>query len=195
MTPADASLLSESLSFAFLVLLESLSPTERAVFLLREVFAFDYAEIATMLDTTEANCRQSLVRARRQVEARRARFPVPVERQKQLLATFMHACASGELELLTSLLREDATLASDGGGNVRAALNVLHGSTPVAKFLQGVTRKGLGTMDVRLALVNGQWGIVGEVEGRAVMVLQIGIDEDRIQDVYLVVNPEKLAKA
>jgi RNA polymerase sigma-70 factor, ECF subfamily len=191
-TGPEAALLDESLSMAFLVLLESLNPTERAVFLLREVFDYDYPEISRLVGKTEANCRQISRRAREAVAARRPRFERSPEQEERLTELFVEACTSGDLEGLLSLLSEDVTLWSDGGGRVRAALNPIHGADRVARFLVGILREVPAGFAVRLARVNGRPGVLAYEGGRPTGVVSLDVSEGRIQAVRIVVNPEKL---
>lgn len=189
---AGAVALDETLSMAFLVLLESLTPVERAVFLLREVFDYDYAEIASLVGKSEDNCRQISRRARQSVAARRPRFESSPEQQERLTERFVEACSTGDMPALLELLAEDITLWSDGGGRVRAALNPIYGPEKVTRFLLGVLRKTPPTFVSRLARVNGQPGIVGYVEGRPASVLTLDTESGRIRAIRIVVNPEKL---
>jgi len=170
---AGAVALDETLSMAFLVLLESLTPVERAVFLLREVFDYDYEEISHLVGKSETNCRQIAHRARGYVAARRPRFERSPEQQERLTERFVEACSTGDMPALLELLAEDITLWSDGGGRVRAALNPIYGPEKVTRFLLGVLRKTPPTFVSRLARVNGQPGIVGYVEGRPASVLTL----------------------
>ncbi|MCA1558164.1 MAG: RNA polymerase sigma-70 factor, partial [Acidobacteria bacterium] len=133
--------LADSLSMAFMILLEALAPTERAVFLLREVFDYEYEEIARMVGKTEANCRQMVSRARQHIRERRSRFDVSEEIRERLTGQFIKACASGDLQALMSLLSEDVTLLSDGGGRVTAARKPITGVDHVARFLTGLVKK------------------------------------------------------
>jgi RNA polymerase sigma-70 factor (ECF subfamily) len=194
--PAECVSLEETLSMAFLVLLESLTPTERTVFLLREVFDYDYAEISRVVGKTEANCRQIARRARQAVAARRPRFDPSPEERERLTERFIETAASGDMEGLLGILAEDATLYSDGGGRVAAARNPIHGHERVARFILGLLRKlsrrATPTSVVRRALINGSPGLVGYVDGRPVGVLTLDSAGDAIRTVGLVVNPEKL---
>ena len=167
---------SESLSLAFLVLLESLSPTERAVFLLREVFDYDYAEIARIVGKTEAACRKMAQWAHEHIAARRPRFDAPQDQQRQA-AQFAQALGAGDVPGLLSLLADDAVLWADGGGRVRAALNPIHGRANVARFLVGAARKAPPGFVPRFAQINGQPGLVGYVDGQPFMVLALDIAE------------------
>src|SRR5437868_920116 len=133
--------LAESLSFAFLVLLRTLSPVERAVFLLREIFDYSYPEIAGIVGKSEANCRQMVRRAKQHLQERRPRFEVAPEQQEQLTQRFLQACTGGDMQGLLSMLADDVSLASDGGGKVQAARNVIHGPSNVARWVFGVLAK------------------------------------------------------
>ena len=192
--PGDHAALDDTLSMAFLVLLESLSPVERAVFLLREVFGYEYAEIAPLVGKTESNCRQIARRARGSVAARRPRFESSPEQEERLMGSFLEACARGDMEGLVSLLSEDATLWSDGGGRTRAALNPIRGATRVTRFLSGILRKAPPGFAVRQVGINGRPGFVGYFgDGSPQSVGTIEVAGGKIRAIRLVVNPEKLA--
>lgn len=184
--------LDESLSMAFLVLLESLNPTERAVFLLREVFEYGYDEISRLVGKSEANCRQIARRARQSVAARRPRFERSPEQEERLVQQFVETCESGDMEGLVSLLSDDITVWSDGGGKVAAARHPIHGSEKVARFLLGLLSKAPPTFVVRLARVNGGPGIIGYVDGHPLNVLTFDVVGGRIRAIRIVLNPEKL---
>ena len=189
----DAVALDETLSMAFLVLLESLTPVERAVFLLREVFDYDYAEIASLVGKSEDNCRQISRRARRSVAARRPRFESSPEQEERLLGNFLEACMSGDMESLLALLSEDATLWSDGGGKTRAALNPIYGADRVARFFSGILRKAPSGLVVRWASINGRPGFIGYFEdGSPQSVTTFDVAKGTIRAIRIVVNPEKL---
>ena len=189
---ADAVVLADSLSMAFLVLLERLTPTERAVFLLHDVFAYDYAEIAPIVDKSVAHCRQLARRARAHVAAGRPRFEASPERRERLTQAFLAACAEGDLPALLATLADDVTLWSDGGGKVAAARRPVHGADKVARFLLGILRTVPPDTVVRPARVNGQPGLVSSVRGQPFGVLTLDIADDRVQAVRIVVNPDKL---
>jgi RNA polymerase sigma-70 factor, ECF subfamily len=184
----------ESLSMAFLVLLERLTPVERAVFLLREVFEYEYAEVASILGQNEANCRQILRRARQHVSAMRPRFVASEHKQSDLFERFLSAVRTGEMEGLVALLAEDVELHSDGGGKAIAVPNVVQGAPNVARGILGSLKKLVPENLVRrLALVNGEPGLVNYLDGKPHSVLTIHIAADRIQTIYIVTNPEKLS--
>lgn len=184
--------LDESLSMAFLVLLESLNPVERAVFLLREVFDYEYGEISRIVGKSEDNCRQIARRARQSVAARRPRFERSPEQEERLTQQFLEACMSGDMEGLVGLLSEDVTLWSDGGGKVAAAPYPIHGPERVARFLLGVLRTVPSGFSARPARINGGPGVVGYVEGHPMSVVALDIADGRLRGVRIVVNPEKL---
>jgi RNA polymerase sigma-70 factor (ECF subfamily) len=192
--PSSSLELAESLSMAFLVLLERLSPIERAVFLLHEVFDFEYAEIARIVDKTEANCRQILARARKHVGAPRARFEADPHQAEGLMQRFTQAAGAGDMEGLLAVLAEDITLWADGGGKVPgAALKPVRGSTPVARFVIGIMRRFVpAESTVRPAEMNGQPGFIAYVTGRPLAALIFDIRDERIHTIYAIGNPDKL---
>jgi RNA polymerase sigma-70 factor (ECF subfamily) len=190
---AETVALEDSLSMAFLVLLESLTPVERAVFLLREVFGYEYAEIAGIVGKSEANCRQISRRARASVAARRPRFERSPEQGERLMKRFLEACAAGDMGGLLAVLSDDVTLWSDGGGKTRAARNPVHGAANVARFLLGTLRKAPPGLAVRQARINGSPGLVGYFgDGRPQSATTFGFAGGRISEIRLVVNPDKL---
>jgi RNA polymerase sigma-70 factor (ECF subfamily) len=191
--PAENSCLVDSLSMAFLVLLESLTPTERAVFLLREVFDYEFGEIATIVEKTEMNCRRLLSRARRHIATRRQRFEASSEQVELLLEQFTKAAAAGDLQALLKALDPDVTIFTDGGGEVPAARKPVVGASKVAHLILGTTRKfGLTSRAYRFSHLNGYPGFVGYAAGRAIQVIAFGIVQDRIRTIYVINNPKKL---
>src|SRR4051794_19681930 len=171
--------LSESLTMAFLVLLESLSPVERAVFLLSEVFDQDITEVAEAVGKTPVNCRQILHRARQAVATRRPRFEARKEDAAPLLQSFTQAIYSGDMQGLLSLMHPDAVLMTDGGGKVQAALNPIISADKVARFFLGVAKKSaVSDLEVRLTEVNRQPGILllrnGAIESTMVFHIENG---------------------
>jgi RNA polymerase sigma-70 factor (ECF subfamily) len=185
----------DSLSLAFLVLLESLSPEQRAAFLLREVFEYPYEQIAEIVQTSEANARQLVSRARGHVETGKPRFEASAERREELVRGFIAAAEDGDVKALEELLAEDVVLHGDGGGKAPALARSLHGRARVARTLMAWARAGerFGAV-LRPASVNGQPGfVVADNEGRTVSVIGLDIAEGRIQALRGVVNPDKLA--
>jgi RNA polymerase sigma-70 factor (TIGR02957 family) len=193
--PAVHAEMADSLSFAFLVLLESLSPEQRAVFLLREVFDYGYGEIAEIVGKSEDNTRQLAARARRQVEERRPRYEASREQRDALADRFFAAAGEGDLDALEALLAEDVELHGDGGGKVPALARVLRGRNRVARTLAAWGRQGrrLAGLTVRRVDVNGQPGaLLLDEEGAVFSVFTVQILDGRVQSVNSVVNPDKL---
>jgi RNA polymerase sigma-70 factor (ECF subfamily) len=190
--PAEQTELADSLSTAFLVVLESLSPGERAAFLLHDVFGYEYAELSRILGRAEPACRQLVTRARRRVSERRPRFEVSPEVHTRLLNEMLHATSTGDLDGLVGLLTEDAVLRADGGGIVTAARNPILGADRVARWIFGVMQKAPPGLTSEIELVNGMPGIVMRVAGSVFGVGSIEVHDGRIQGIYIQVNPEKL---
>ena len=186
--------MADSLSMAFLVLLETLSPVERAVFLLREAFDYGYGEIAEVVGKSEENCRQIASRARRQLQARKPRFEADRRRRDELAARFFAACDGHDIEGLVRLLADDVVMQGDGGGVAPAVGKPVHGGERVARFLLGLIRQAERQgQRYRRVTVNGQPGaLVVDADGRPVSVLSLDIADGVVQAVRAVVNPEKL---
>ena len=191
---STAARVDDSLSMAFLVLLQQLNPSERAVFLLREVFEYEYEEIAAILKLTEANCRQILRRARQHVTGMRPRFDAPMEQREKLLHAFVDAATSGDSGRLVALLSDSVVLHSDGGGKAPALPNPIYGPMNVARAIIGSLNRFV-PKDVarRLALVNGQPGVVTWHEGRPFAVFTLDAQQGFIRNIYVITSPDKLA--
>jgi RNA polymerase sigma-70 factor (ECF subfamily) len=192
--PAETVALAESLSFAFMVMLENMGPLERAVFLLREVFDYDYAEIAASVGKSEANCRQILHRAHAHLDERHSRFDVSYEHQEHITDQFMRASTSGDMQGLLALLADDIVLVGDGGGKAPAGLKPVHGPDKVARGLLGGLRLVPPGMQARIEEVNGQPAIVAYVDGRPYGVVILDIEGERVRRLYMVVNPGRSAR-
>jgi RNA polymerase sigma-70 factor (ECF subfamily) len=185
----------DSLSLGFLVLLESLTPVERAVFLLRDVFDYGYDEIAGVVGKSEDNCRQIAVRARRQVQAAKPRFEASRKRREELSRRFFDAVREGDTDGLVGLLAADVVAYGDGGGKAPAFPRPVHGRDRVARLLLGATARGerLGVSGMRHAEINGQPGAVFlDPDGRLVAAVTLDIADDLVQALRAVSNPEKL---
>src|ERR671931_2713507 len=194
--PARRAEIADSLSLAFLVLLESLSPEQRAAFLLREVFDESYDRIAEIIGTSEQNARQLAARARRHVEERRLRFEASREQREELASRFFAAAEEGDLDGLEQLLAHDVVLRGDGGGKAPSLAHALHGRARVARALIAglrATRRRLGGMTWRREEVNGQPGALFlDREGRLIGVMILDVAEGQVQGVSSIVNPDKL---
>jgi len=193
--PAARAELSDSLSQAMLVLLERLTPVERAAYLLREVFGYDYAQIADVIERSEANSRQLVTRARKHIEESRPRFDADEAARDALLERFLAAAEEGDVEGLEELLAKDAVLYADGGGKAIAAQVPLVGAETIARFMVGVAemRRAMGEFEPQMVRVNGQTGRMLRVPGvRVWEVLTVEVVDRRIQAVRIVRNPDKL---
>jgi len=192
--PAVHAETADSLSLAFLVLLERLSPVQRAVFLLHEVFGYPYAEIAGLVGRSEDTCRQIAARARRHLEAGRPRFEASRRQREELARRFFAAVDQGDTEGLVGLLAADAVLVGDGGGKAPALAAPLHGAERVARFLIGLARRGRAAgIGNAPAEINGHPGLLTlDSAGRLLGVLALDIADGRVQTVRSIINPDKL---
>jgi RNA polymerase sigma-70 factor, ECF subfamily len=189
----DSAELAESLSFAFLMLLECLSPTERAVFLLREVFDYDYEAIAKTVGKSIPNCRQIVRRARQHLALRKPTISPNLQEKDTLIEQFLTYWNQGDLRGLMTLMTEDVIFWSDGGGKVVAAEKPLHGCLKVARFLVAIRRSRLTpTLAPQVVEINGQPGIVNIVDGKPHSVFSFDFTGENIQSIFAVVNPVKL---
>ena len=192
-SPEENTKLAESLSMAFLVLLEKLSPTERAVLLLREVFGYEFREIAPIVEKSETNCRQILRRARRRLREKRSHFESTCQQAEAVLQKFFHSLATGDVAGLLSVLASEVTATTDGGGKARALPGVIVGADRVVRFFRGALKKFVPEhREYRNANINGQPGLIGYDGGRVVQVLTFAISTDHIESIYIINNPEKL---
>ncbi|MGW4801655.1 RNA polymerase sigma-70 factor [Nonomuraea sp. NPDC004297] len=207
---AEHAELADSVEMALLVVLETLSPLERAVFVLREAFDLPFAEIAEIIGRAEPATRQLARRAREHVRDKRPRFDVDRDERRRITERFMDACTAGDLDALIELFSDRVTMVSDGGGKARAALRAVTGagnvsryllsiSTPenIAKFLASIGRaagdSGLPGLSMDLAVLNNAPAVVVSADGQVVTVISLVVGAGRIETVYLVANPDKIA--
>ena len=195
---AERAELAESVSVAMLVVLESLTPEERAVFVLREVFGFEHAEIGTALGRSAPAVRQLAHRAREHVQARRPRFDVDWNQQREVTERFLAAAAGGDIEGLMTVLAPDVTLLTDGGGKTRAALRPITGAAKAARYLAAIAGRpyegmDLSDMTLEAAEINGSPGTLIMSGGRAIVALTLTVSDGRITAIQLLANPDKLA--
>jgi len=193
--PSVAFEVDESISLAFMLLLERLTPMERATLLLREVFDYEYSEIAAILDQSEANCRQVLRRARQHIKEPQTRFDASREQRDELLRRFSEASSEGNLEGLVALLSKEAVFYSDGGGKAPALPKPIYGADHIARgVLEGLRRLVPKNLIRLSAEINGQPGIVSFLDGRPFSVFTLDVTDGLISRIYVVTNPEKLKR-
>jgi RNA polymerase sigma-70 factor (ECF subfamily) len=187
--------LHESLSLAFLTLLEDLNPVERAVFLLREVFDYDYRQIADITGKEEAACRQLLSRAKKHIAEHRPRFKPSPEAHRELLNQFIQVAANGDMDGLLKLLNEDVVMWADGGGKSRVAITrPLYGREAVARFLLASSRSAREPIQAEVKEVNGEPAIVVRGENNVHVVIFVSLDERGISTIHGIGNPDKLQR-
>jgi RNA polymerase sigma-70 factor (ECF subfamily) len=184
----------ESLSLAFLLLLEKLNPLERAIFLLREVFEYEYSEIAAIVEKSEANCRQIFHRAQQHLEKGRTRFSASREQQERITSRFLQASTSGDMQGLLSLLSNDIISMGDSGGKtaLKAGLMPVYGPDKVSRGYLGALRSLPAGVVTQVTEVNGQPALVGYINEKPVGAILLQIEGEQISHLYYVVNPEKL---
>jgi len=194
--PAERAESDETLSLAFLTLLERLTPVERAVYVLHDLFGYSHDEIAEFVGKSVANCRQILARARRHVDAGRPRFEPSRREREALLERFLEAARAGNVAGLVELLAADAVSYADGGGKVRATPRPIHGAEKVARLWASIGDPArIGPYTVRVADVNGQPGAIAiGPDGSVLGVITLQVAGGRVQSVWAVVNPDKLAR-
>jgi RNA polymerase sigma-70 factor (ECF subfamily) len=192
--PYETLKIDESISMAFLLLLERLNPVERAVFLLHEVFSYKFSEIAAIVDRTEANCRQILKRARDHVGDARQRFEATETDRDEMLRGFLHATQTGDMKGLLDMLANDVVLHTDGGGKAIALPSEVHGGERVTRVIMSSMEKLVPkNLELRTLRINGEAGFVSFLDGRPFSAITLQIGADHIQAIYIVSNPEKLA--
>jgi RNA polymerase sigma-70 factor, ECF subfamily len=192
-SPLDRAELAESLSMGFLLLLECLSPTERAVFLLREVFSYDYAAIATIVNKSVPNCRQMARRTRQHLALRKPTISPSLQQQEQLIEQLLTLWNRGDVEGLVALMTEDIAASSDGGGQAIAARKPIQGHLKVARYLVALRRsRFLPSLTPQIAQINGQIGVMNFADNQLHSVMSFEFSRDRFYRIYSVLNPDKL---
>ncbi|MBC7814327.1 MAG: RNA polymerase sigma-70 factor [Burkholderiales bacterium] len=191
--PGESMIQQESITLAFLVLLENLSPMERAIFVLRDVFDYRYAEIADIIGKNEANCRRYYHRAKQFLSERRPRFEPSSDEQTRLVEGFLHALTNGDVESLTDMLVEDAVFYGDGGGKVKAVGQPLIGQKAVIRFLTGIFRLYEPGMRVEISEVNGAPALLLWKDDKLYFVMSFNVVDGKFTDIRNMLNPDKLA--
>ncbi|MER5258836.1 MULTISPECIES: RNA polymerase sigma factor SigJ [unclassified Streptomyces] len=192
---AEQAVLADSVSIAVLVVLESLSPLERAVFVLREAFGFPFSEIALTLDRGEPAVRQLAARARKHVDEGRPRYAVDPDERRNLTERFLAAATSGDLDGLMSLLAPDVRLVGDSGGKTRGPLRVIESADKVGRFLDGAVRRGVpegAEVEARFLEINGAASLLLLVDGKPDSIVQLDVVDGQIANFYIIRNPDKL---
>lgn len=192
--PAIEAALADSLSMAFMLMLEELAPVDRAVFLLREAFGYDYATIAAIVEKSETNCRQIAVRAKAHLARPSGPPPEDTEEAERLVREFVEATRTGDLADLIARLTGDAVLYSDGGGKVRAALLPIHGPDRIARMFIGLRRFHVnGPPPARFMLINGSPGVLTLGRDGHPSAMTFALEQGKVKAIYIVRNPDKLA--
>jgi RNA polymerase sigma-70 factor (ECF subfamily) len=189
--PADRVTLDESVSMAFLVVLESMTPAERVAFILHDVFRYSFAEVAEIVGRTPAACRQLASSARRRVRASQAPVP-PAARQADIIRAFKQAWEAKDIDALIGLLDPGATAIADGGGLATSFLHPIEGSEQIARAWVEIANRAAGTMTFLERTVNGQPGLVAQQDGLIVTVFAFDVAGDQIRHIWVVRNPDKL---
>ncbi len=192
--PDEVAALGDSLGMAFLFMLEALGPVERAVFLLREAFDYDYTAIAAIVGKTEAACRKIVSRAKDHFAQREPAKTAPSPKAEQIVQRFTSACATGDVSELLALLTDDAVLYADGGGRVRSVLRPIRSADHISRFFAGIHRRFPGSTPAVITRVNGEVGTVMRRADGYLSVSAFAFAGDRIRAIYTVSNPEKLRR-
>ncbi|WP_240417491.1 RNA polymerase sigma-70 factor [Paenibacillus periandrae] len=194
--PEDRIVLEETVSYALLVLLQQLTPTERAVYVLREVLGFDYKDAAEILGKSEVSCRKMMSRVKQKLDRDQAAATAPLngDQMQTFVQAFIEASRTGSFQAFIQMLIEDSTLLTDGGGKVRAALNPIYGRARIQAFWEGIFQKGALAGEYRPVQINGELGIVLFQQGQLKCSICFEMTEDltAIQTIYKVSNPDKL---
>jgi RNA polymerase sigma-70 factor, ECF subfamily len=192
--PAETVEAHETLSMAFLILIQQLSPLERAIFLLREVFDYGYDEIARIVGREEAACRQVFSRAKKHLTDNRPRYQSAPETHTALFAQFLQSCQTGDVESLKNLLAEDVCIWSDGGGKATAATRPILGQTSVVVFIKSLLARATVETSYEILPLNGKLGLIVRHQGQIMFALQVETDEAHIRKIWVTRNPDKLSQ-
>ncbi|MEN1938577.1 RNA polymerase sigma-70 factor [Paenibacillus sp. 102] len=194
LNPMETIIQNERVSYAFLVLLENLTPIERAVFVLREALRYDYREVAEILNKSEANCRKIYSRCKEKIQHEVSVHPQQSSHTEKMVHTFIQGSETGNFEAFINLLREDVALVTDGGGKVRAAIFPILGKQRIQTFLEAIVSRGFFQVELFPTIINGQIGILARNKGRAEKVICFEWNEsgESIRRIYIIVNPDKL---
>lgn len=191
--PRQYTEMADSLSMAFMMILQKLTPLQRAVFMLHEVFEYKYSHIAEMVDKSESHCRKIAQRARNHIRRDRSRFDVDRKQKDRLFQSFMEAVQEGNVTRLEQMLAKEAILYSDGGGKVSAARKPIYGPNNIARFMVGIRKNyDAEDVDMEFTTVNGEPGMIAYINGEFHSVWSFDIQNQEIQHIFAVLNPDKL---
>ncbi|MGC5326141.1 RNA polymerase sigma-70 factor [Brevibacillus sp. SYSU BS000544] len=192
--PLEQIVKDETVSYAFLLLLEQLTPIERAVFILKEALDYDYGTIAEVVEKTESNCRQIYSRVKKKLQHESPVTPSRSEYATQLVTNFIKATRTGNFDAFLRVLTDNAILLSDGGGKVRSALRPIYGNKRIMAFWQGISKKGSLSGELKQVIINGAPGILVIRDGRLAMTIcfEFHPNSDQVHRIYAVTNPDKL---
>ncbi|OOG89888.1 hypothetical protein BTH41_04403 [Bacillus mycoides] len=190
--PSMTYIMKESISTAYLLLLQQLSEVERAVFILREVFGYDYDEIASIVDKNSANCRQIFHRARKSIVDKPKASKLSTKQMAAYVEQFVASLQRGDVQAMLEILKTDAIFKSDGGGEVTTALKPIYTSERIVRLFLGITKKLPEEYSITFRMVNGTPGIIVNINNRATYVLSFEFQEEKIASIYMMMNPEKL---
>lgn len=190
--PLNQIIVNDTLSISYLFLMENLSPTERAVFILREAFDFNYKEISEIVDKSELNCRKIFERGRKKLGSKSHETSLNNEKNQKLIIEFIQAFQQGDLKKVMGLISENVILYSDGGGIVKAAINPITSRERVLPFLLGVASKAPRDLTTEIKRVNGEVGVVNMIKTAPHSVISFEVKEQQIVNIFIIMNPEKL---
>ena len=191
-TPMNQMISNDTLTISYLFMMETLTPTERAVFLLKEVFRFSYSEIALIVNKNEANCRKIFTRAKSKINPNLYESKLNNEKNQKIILDFLQAFQSGDMNKVISLVSEDVTLYSDGGGIVKAAINPIHTRDRVLAFILGILKKAPDGLKTEVKNVNGHPGVLNTIQSGTHSVVSFYVQDSQIKNIYIIMNPEKL---
>lgn len=190
--PEDLTMMRHSLSISYLLMMEKLTPTERAVFLLRKVFGFSYKEVMDIVQKTEVNCRKIFARAREKIKTGEQNTKLDNKKNEGIILDFIRSFQNGDMNKLMELISENVILYSDGGGIVKAAIRPILSRHRVLPFLFGVSSKAPSDLETEIKMVNGQYGVLNKMNSIPHSVISFHLENGQVKEIYIVMNPEKL---
>ncbi|MEI5892199.1 RNA polymerase sigma-70 factor [Bacillus cereus] len=190
--PSESFVMKESISTAYLLLLQQLSEVERVVFILREVFGYDYEEIASIVDKSSVNCRKIFQRARKSILEKPKESQLSTKKMAAYVEKFVSSLQCGDAQGMLEVLKTDAIFKSDGGGKVTTAINPIYSADKIIRLLFGIAKRLTEEYTVEFKKVNGTPGVIVSINNKVTYVLSFTFDDEKISNIYMMVNPEKL---